>query len=126
MAIAARLSAQRPLPAPPLNICLQVNILGEASKAGVTPADLPALAVATAALPRLSLRGLMCMLPDGMDLAAQRAAFTRVAALLDSLRPTLPQLDNLSMGMSGDFEAAIAAGATLLRIGTAIFGPRPG
>jgi PLP dependent protein len=125
-AIAARLSAQRPFHAPPLNVCLQVNILGEASKAGVTPAQLPALATAVAALPRLSLRGLMCMLPVGLDAAAQRAAFARVTALLESLRPTLPQLDSLSMGMSGDFEAAIAAGATLLRIGTAIFGPRPG
>jgi PLP dependent protein len=124
--LAARLSAQRPFHAAPLNVCLQVNILGEASKAGVAPAALPALALAVAPLPRLRLRGLMCMLPDGLDSAAQREAFARVAALLETLRPALPGLDSLSMGMSGDFEAAISAGATLLRIGTAIFGPRAG
>lgn len=124
--IATRLSAQRPFHAPPLNVCLQLNILGEAGKAGIAPAELPALAAAVAPLPRLALRGLMCMLPEGLAPAAQRAAFERVAAQLDGLRSRLPQLDSLSMGMSGDFEAAIAAGATLVRIGTAIFGPRAG
>jgi pyridoxal phosphate enzyme (YggS family) len=124
--IATRLSAQRPFHAPPLNVCLQVNILGEASKAGISAAELPALAAAVAPLPRLALRGLMCMLPHGMEPAAQRAAFEHVAQLLVGLRRTLPQLDSLSMGMSSDFEAAIAAGATLVRIGTAIFGARAG
>jgi PLP dependent protein len=124
--LATRLAAQRPFHAPPLNVCLQVNILGEPGKAGVAPEDLPALAAAVAPLPRLKLRGLMCMLPEGLDRAAQQAAFARVAAWLDLLRTATPQLDSLSMGMSGDFEAAIAAGATLLRIGTAIFGPRAG
>jgi len=123
--IAARLSAQRPFHAPPLNVCLQVNVLGESSKAGVPPDGLPALAAAVAPLPRLRLRGLMCMLPDGLEGGAQRAAFTQVAALLAGLRGAHPGLDTLSMGMSGDFEAAVAAGATLVRIGTAIFGPRP-
>jgi pyridoxal phosphate enzyme (YggS family) len=124
--IATRLSQQRPFHAAPLNVCLQVNVLGEASKAGVPPAELPGLVAAVTALPRLRLRGLMCMLPDGLDPDAQRAAFAQAAAAQAALRPHCPTLDSLSMGMSGDFEAAIAAGATLVRIGTAIFGPRGG
>jgi pyridoxal phosphate enzyme (YggS family) len=124
--IASRLSAQRPFHAAPLNVCLQVNLLGEARKGGVPPAELAALAAGTALLPRLRLRGLMCVLPDGLAAAVQRAAFARLSELQAGLHRTLPGLDTLSMGMSADFEAAIAAGATVLRIGTAIFGPRAG
>jgi PLP dependent protein len=124
--IATRLSQQRPFHARPLNVCLQVNVYGEASKAGVAPVELPALAAAVATLPRLRLRGLMCMLPDGLSPEAQRSGFARAATELAALQAAHPALDTLSMGMSGDFEAVIAAGATLLRIGTAIFGPRGG
>jgi pyridoxal phosphate enzyme (YggS family) len=121
---AERLAMQRPAYAASLNVCLQVNICAAAGKAGVEPAALPALAAAVAQLPRLRLRGLMCMLPEGLDPARQQQAFASTAALLQGLRLAHPGMDSLSMGMSGDFEAAIAAGATLVRIGTAIFGPR--
>jgi pyridoxal phosphate enzyme (YggS family) len=121
---AERLAAQRPQHAAPLNVCLQVNICAADGKAGVEPAALPALAAAVALLPRLRLRGLMCMLPEGLDPAHQQQAFASAAALLPALRDAHPGMDSLSMGMSGDFEVAIAAGATLVRIGTAIFGPR--
>lgn len=123
--IAQRLSEQRPADLPPLNVCLQVNIDGGPSKAGAAPADLPALADAVAALPRLRLRGLMCI-PDpvpGFD--AQRALFLRAQACLDDLRGRGHALDTLSMGMSEDLEAAVAAGATLVRVGRAVFGERP-
>lgn len=126
--IATRLSAQRPPPLPPLNVCLQVNIDGEASKAGVAPAALPALALAVAELPRLKLRGLMAIPSPANTPAQTLAAYLRVAALLAELRarsPRLARLDTLSMGMSGDLAQAIAAGATIVRLGTAIFGPRP-
>jgi pyridoxal phosphate enzyme (YggS family) len=119
--IAQRLSEQRPADLPALNICLQVNVSGEASKSGCTPAELPALAAAVARLPRLKLRGLMAIPEPSADPAAQRAAFERVRALQDSLNL---DLDTLSMGMSHDLEAAIAAGATWVRIGTALFGER--
>ncbi|MFJ1341123.1 YggS family pyridoxal phosphate-dependent enzyme [Pseudomonas caricapapayae] len=119
--IAQRLSEQRPEGLEPLNICLQVNVSGEASKSGCTPAELPALASAIAALPRLRLRGLMAIPEPTDDRAAQEAAFARVRELQASLDL---DLDTLSMGMSHDLEAAIAQGATWVRIGTALFGAR--
>ena len=119
--IAQRLSEQRPTDLPPLNICIQVNVSGEASKSGCTPADLPALANAISALPRLKLRGLMAIPEPTDDRAAQDAAFAMVRDLQASLN--LP-LDTLSMGMSHDLESAIAQGATWVRIGTALFGAR--
>jgi PLP dependent protein len=119
--IAQRLSEQRPAGLPPLNICIQVNVSGEASKSGCTPTDLPALANAISALPRLKLRGLMAIPEPTEDRAAQDAAFAAVQSLQASLN--LP-LDTLSMGMSHDLESAIAQGATWVRIGTALFGAR--
>jgi pyridoxal phosphate enzyme (YggS family) len=121
--IAERLSEQRPFHAPPLNVCLQVNIAGETSKGGVTTAELPALATAVAALPRLKLRGLMCIPPDQED--PTRHWFASMRRLLEALNAAGAKLDTLSMGMSGDFESAILEGATLVRIGTALFGSRP-
>jgi len=123
--IAERLAAQRPFHAPPLNVCLQVNLADEHTKGGVTPAELPALAAAVAGLPRLSLRGLMCIPPEETEPARQRAWFARLRELLDRLNSAGARLDTLSMGMSADFEAAIAEGATIVRLGTALFGPRP-
>jgi pyridoxal phosphate enzyme (YggS family) len=123
--VAERLAAQRPAHAPPLNVCLQVNVAAEASKGGVPPAAVPALAAAVARLPRLALRGLMCIPPEETELARQRAWFARVRLLRDELNAAGHRLDTLSMGMSGDFAAAILEGATLVRIGTALFGPRP-
>jgi len=122
--IAQRLSEQRPSQLAPLNVCLQVNISGEASKSGVLPAQLPALAEAVAQLPRLRLRGLMAIPEPNDDPAQQRAAFAAVATLQASLLSQLPELDTLSMGMSADLEAAIAEGATMVRVGTDIFGAR--
>ncbi|MEE3915316.1 YggS family pyridoxal phosphate-dependent enzyme [Pseudomonas viridiflava] len=119
--IAQRLSEQRPEGLEPLNICIQVNVSGEASKSGCTPEDLPALAAAISALPRLKLRGLMAIPEPTEDQAEQAAAFAAVRTLQDQL--DLP-LDTLSMGMSHDLEAAIAQGATWVRIGTALFGAR--
>jgi len=119
--IAQRLSEQRPAELPPLNICIQVNVSGEASKSGCTPADLPALAQAISVLPRLKLRGLMAIPEPTDDRAEQDAAFATVRNLQASLN--LP-LDTLSMGMSHDLESAIAQGATWVRIGTALFGAR--
>lgn len=119
--IAQRLSEQRPAELPPLNICIQVNVSGEYSKSGCTPADLPALAKAISELPRLKLRGLMAIPEPTEDRAAQDAAFAAVQSLQASLN--LP-LDTLSMGMSHDLESAIAMGATWVRIGTALFGAR--
>ena len=124
--IAERLAEQRPAMLPPLNLCLQVNISGEASKSGVAPGDLPALAAAVAALPpgRVRLRGLMAI-PEPADTPdAQRAPHRALAALLADLQRRGLALDTLSMGMSADLEAAVAEGATLVRIGTAIFGQR--
>jgi len=119
--IAQRLSEQRPADMPPLNICIQVNVSGEASKSGCTPEDLPALAQAISALPNLRLRGLMAIPEPTEDSDEQNAAFAAVRTLQDQLN--LP-LDTLSMGMSHDLEAAIAQGATWVRIGTALFGAR--
>jgi hypothetical protein len=122
--IAERLSAQRPYHAPPLNVCIQVNLAGEQTKGGVSPAEAPALAAAVAALARLRLRGLMCIPPEETDSARQREWFARLRALQASLNAGGLGLDTLSMGMSEDFEAAIQEGATMVRIGTALFGPR--
>ena len=123
--VAERLSAQRPADAAPLNVCLQVNVAGELTKGGVAPAELPVLAQAVAALPRLTLRGLMCIPPEESEPARQRAWFARLRGLLEQLNAAGSRLDTLSMGMSGDFEAAIAEGATIVRVGTALFGARP-
>lgn len=119
--IAHRLSEQRPAGLAPLNICLQVNVSGEDSKSGCTPADLPALAKAVAALPNLRLRGLMAIPEPTEDRATQEAAFASLRKLQEGLGFGL---DTLSMGMSHDLEAAIAQGATWVRIGTALFGAR--
>jgi pyridoxal phosphate enzyme (YggS family) len=123
--IAERLAEQRPYYAPPLNVCLQVNVAGEQTKGGVDFADLPRLATAVAALPRLKLRGLMCLPPDEDDPARQRHWFKKLREALEDLNGRGLALDTLSMGMSGDLEAAILEGATIVRIGTALFGPRP-
>ena len=122
--IAQRLSEQRPDGMAPLNICLQVNISGEASKSGVAPEALVALAQHVAGLPNLCLRGLMAIPEPVDDEALQRAAFARLRQLFDQLRATGLDLDTLSMGMSADLGAAIAEGATIVRVGSAIFGAR--
>jgi len=124
--IARRLSAQRPASLPPLNLCIQVNISGEASKSGVAPGELAALAATIAPLPRVVLRGLMAIPAASTDPAAQRAALAAVRRCFEALRAEQTGLDTLSMGMSADFEAAIAEGSTMVRIGTALFGPRDG
>jgi len=123
--IAQRLSEQRPPQLPPLQVCLQVNISGEASKSGLAPAEVPAVAQAVAALPRLRLRGLMAIPEPVGDEAAQRAPHRALRALLAALNDQGLALDTLSMGMSADLEAAVAEGATIVRVGTAIFGGRP-
>lgn len=122
--IAARLSAQRPHHAGPLDVLLQVRLAEEAGKGGVEPADLPRLAEIVAGLPRLRLRGLMCIPAPATDEAAQRAPFARLRTLLDDLNGRGHGLDTLSMGMSADLESAVAEGATIVRVGTAVFGPR--
>lgn len=123
--VAQRLAEQRPDGLPDLQVCLQVNIDGGANKSGVGPDELPELAHAVAALPRLRLRGLMTIPEPSEDLATQRAAFRRVRELQDQLKSQGLALDTLSMGMSDDLEAAVAEGATLVRVGRAIFGHRP-
>lgn len=124
--IASRLSAQRPRDAAPLQVLLQVRLADEPGKGGVTPTAAPALAMAVAALPRLQLRGLMCIPPPATDMAAQRQPFRQLRELLESLNAAGHALDTLSMGMSDDLEAAVLEGATIVRVGTAIFGRRPG
>jgi PLP dependent protein len=123
--IAARLSAQRPAHLPPLQVLLQVSLADEPGKGGVTPAETPALAAAVAALPRLQLRGLMCIPPPACDLEAQRKPFRQLRELLAALQAAGHAVDSLSMGMSDDLEAAVLEGATIVRVGTAIFGRRP-
>lgn len=127
--IAQRLSEQRPDGLPPLNVCIQVNMDGGANKSGVPMADALALARATAALPRLRLRGIMSIPEPVDDMALQLAVHRRTRALFDELAAALggqaPGWDTLSMGMSADMEAAVQAGSTLVRVGTAIFGGRP-
>lgn len=123
--IAQRLSEHRPQQLPPLTVCIQVNLDDEASKSGVPAKDLPALAAAVINLPRLQLTGLMAIPLPRAEYREQLAAFLRVAELNQSLEQKLGRsLPTLSMGMSGDLEAAIAAGSTLVRIGTDLFGPR--
>jgi PLP dependent protein len=122
--IAQRLSAQRPDHLPPLQVCVQVNVSGEASKAGVAPDEAAALAQAVAALPRLCLRGLMSIPEPAQGIAAQRAPHRRLHELFESMCAQGLALDTLSMGMSADLEAAIAEGSTMVRVGSAIFGER--
>ena len=122
--IAQRLSEQRDVHLPPLQVCIQVNVSGEASKSGVTPDALPELARAVAALPRLRLRGLMTIPEPSPDVAMQRARFASLRHMRDALNSAGMGLDTLSMGMSDDLEAAIAEGSTMVRVGTAIFGSR--
>ena len=122
--IAERLSAQRPDGLPPLQLCIEVNVSGEASKGGVAAAELPRLAAAVAKLPRLQLRGLMAIPAPTEDAGLQRAAFRQLRGLFDDLRARGFDLDTLSMGMSADLEAAILEGATIVRVGTALFGER--
>jgi len=122
--IARRLSDQRPAPLAPLEVLVQVNVSGEASKSGVSPEGVEALAHAVARLPRLRLRGLMTVPEPSDDQSLQRARFRSLRELLERLRAQGLVLDTLSMGMSGDLESAIAEGATMVRVGTAIFGER--
>src|SRR5262245_47158821 len=122
--IAERLSAQRPFHAPALNVCLQLNVGGEASKGGVEAAEIAALARQVSALPRLRLRGIMSMPPAETEVGRQRQWFRETRQVFDYLNEHGLGLDTLSMGTSADFEAAILEGSTLVRIGTAIFGPR--
>lgn len=122
--VAQRLSEQRPAGRDPLQCCLQVNVSGEASKAGAAPEEVPALALRIAGLPGLRLRGLMAIPAPEEDHTRQRAAFRRLRELLESLRQRGLELDTLSMGMSDDLEAAVAEGSTMVRIGSAIFGAR--
>lgn len=122
--IAERLSAQRPQTLPPLDVCIQVNVSGESSKSGVSPGEVADLAHAVARLPQLRLRGLMTIPAPAEGLAAQRAPFARLRQLLQELNAQGLKLDTLSMGMSQDMEAAILEGATIVRVGTAIFGER--
>jgi pyridoxal phosphate enzyme (YggS family) len=124
--VAQRLAEQRPAWLPSLNLCLQVNVSGEASKSGVEPADLLALALAVAALPRerVRLRGLMAIPEPAADAAAQRLPHRALHEMLTALNGAGLALDTLSMGMSADLESAVAEGATVVRVGTAIFGRR--
>lgn len=122
--IAERLSAQRPYHAPPLNVCLQLHVGGEASKGGVDSVEIRELARQVSGLPRLRLRGLMCMPPAETDVARQRQWFRETRQVFDYLNERGLGLDTLSMGTTADFEAAILEGSTLVRIGTAIFGAR--
>ncbi|MCB1876343.1 MAG: YggS family pyridoxal phosphate-dependent enzyme [Chromatiales bacterium] len=124
--IARRLAEQRPITLGPLNVCLEVNLSGEKSKSGVSPDELPELAKTVDALTGLRLRGLMCIPAPEPDFRRQRQVFARLRRLVEQLSSDGLQLDTLSMGMSNDLEAAIAEGATIVRVGTAIFGPRGG
>jgi len=124
--LAERLARHRPEALPPLEVCIQVNVSGEPTKRGVAPEEAAALAEVVTALPRLRLRGLMAIPAPERDPARQRAAFARLRGLLEALRARgHAGLDTLSMGMSADLEAAVAEGATIVRVGTALFGPRP-
>lgn len=122
--VAERLNLARPEELPPLNVCIQVNLSGEATKSGVAPGGEAELARIISRLPRLKLRGLMAIPEPTADIALQRQRFALLRELKDRLVARGHALDTLSMGMSDDFEAAIAEGATIVRIGTAIFGPR--
>ncbi len=122
--IAQRLSDQRPAHLPPLQVCIQVNVDGGSTKSGVAPQDAAALAAAVAALPRLQVRGLMCIPEFAPDFIAARAVFMSAKAIFDAIVEQGVPLDTLSMGMSGDLDAAIAGGSTMVRVGSAIFGAR--
>lgn len=122
--IAQRLSEQRPAHLPPLQVCIQVNVDGGPTKSGVAPQEAAALAAAVAALPRLQLRGIMCIPEPAPDFVAACAVFTSAKAVFDALVAQGLPLDTLSMGMSGDLDAAIAGGSTMVRVGSAIFGAR--
>lgn len=122
--LAERLSAQRDAAAAPLNVCIQVNVSGERTKSGVAPRGVLELARGVAALPRLRLRGLMCIPEPSPDASVRRARFATLKSLRDELAAHGLALDTLSMGMSDDLEAAVAEGSTLVRVGTAIFGAR--
>ena len=122
--VAARLSRQRPEHLAPLNVCIQVNIDGEPGKSGIDADDLPELAAACAQLPGIRLRGLMCLPAVRQDFEAQREPFAKLRRLLEATQRNGLAMDTLSMGMSGDYRAAILEGATIVRIGTAIFGER--
>ena len=129
--IAQRLSEQRPAHLPPLQVCLQINVDGGANKAGVVPEDALALAQAVAVLPRLQLRGLMSIPEPAIEYEAQCALHTRARAVFDQIKtaadngaPGLERFDTLSLGMTADLDAAIAAGSTIVRVGTGIFGGR--
>ena len=122
--IAARLSAQRPAGREPLDVCIEVNVSGEDTKSGVPPAEVEPLARAVRELPGLRLRGLMAIPRPSADIESQRVPFRLLREILDDLNAKGLGLDTLSMGMTGDLEAAVAEGATIVRIGTAIFGPR--
>jgi hypothetical protein len=124
--IARRLSEQRPEGMAPLQVCVQVDVSGEATKSGCDPSEAVALGAAIAAMPGLRLRGVMAIPAPTDDPAAQRAQFARVRAVFEAMRAAGLPVDTLSMGMSGDLEAAIAEGATIVRVGTALFGARPG
>jgi pyridoxal phosphate enzyme (YggS family) len=123
--IAQRLSEQRPPHLPPLQVCIQVNMDGGPTKAGVAPDDALALAQAVAALPQLRLRGIMTIPEPAIDFVAACAVHTRARALFDTINAAGMELDTLSMGMTADLEAAVASGSTMVRVGTAIFGGRP-
>lgn len=123
--VAERLSAQRPPTRAPLSVCLQVNVSGEATKSGVAPAELAPLALAVAALPRIRLRGLMAIPAPAVGLDAQRVPHRMLRGCFESLRAEGLALDTISAGMSDDLEAAILEGATMVRVGSAIFGSRP-
>jgi PLP dependent protein len=123
--VAQRLSEQRPDSMPPLSVCLQVNIDGGANKAGVPPGEVAGLAREVQRLPRLRLRGLMSIPEPAEDLPSQLAVHRKARELFDDLRRSGLALDTLSMGMTGDIESAVAAGSTMVRVGTAIFGGRP-
>ena len=122
--IAQRLSDQRPIGMPPLNICIQVNVSGEKSKSGCTPEELAEFAVKASQLPNICLRGLMAIPQNSGDFNEQRKPFILLREAMEKLNREGLQLDTLSMGMSGDLNAAIAEGATIVRVGTALFGPR--
>jgi PLP dependent protein len=122
--IAQRLSQQRPPHMPELNICLQVNISGEESKSGFTPEEIPQACQEVAKLPRLNMRGLMSIPAQTTDQTDQRLAFQRTYQLFQAAQQQIPTMDTLSMGMSGDFEMAIAEHSTMVRVGTALFGQR--
>jgi hypothetical protein len=122
--LAERLNQQRPQTLPPLNVCIQLHLGGEDNKSGIGADEVPAVAAAIADLPRLRLRGLMTIPPASDDPTVQRRWFAEARAVYEQLRALQPTVDTLSMGMSGDLEAAIAEGSTMIRVGSALFGAR--